>query len=151
VPAPHWRYSLLSLCQATIAITILTAMDTYWAAKEDECMLIASFGASAVLLYSAVGSPLAQPRNLLLGHIISAFIGVCIQKVRPLTPSANHRSGSRPHGRLWCVTQALGSQAWAAGVGVGVAIFAMERLRCVHPPGGATALVAVVGSKSIHE
>ncbi|MHA2217866.1 MAG: HPP family protein, partial [Candidatus Hodarchaeales archaeon] len=44
--------------------------------KTDQVMVIGSFGASAVLIYGAIKSPLAQPRNLLGGHIFSAVIGV---------------------------------------------------------------------------
>lgn len=44
-------------------------------------MIIASFGATAVLCHSAVKSPLAQPRNLMLGHISSAIVGVTVYKV----------------------------------------------------------------------
>jgi CBS-domain-containing membrane protein len=39
---------------------------------------------------------------------------------------------------------------WAAGLAVGLAIFFMERLGCLHPPGGATALVAIIGGKKVH-
>ncbi len=89
-------------------------------------MLIGSFGASAVLIYGAVRSPLAQPRNLLGGHILSAFIGVTAT--------------------LW-----LGEQPWlASAMAVSVSIAAMHLTKTLHPPGGATALIAVIGGESIH-
>ena len=44
----------------------------------DLTMIVGSFGASAVLIYGTIKSPLAQPRNLLGGHIFSAFIGVLV-------------------------------------------------------------------------
>ncbi len=49
--------------------------------KTDFVMVIGSFGASAVLIYGAVRSPLAQPRNFVGGHIISAIIGVTCYKM----------------------------------------------------------------------
>ncbi len=51
--------------------------------KTDLVMIIGSFGASAVLIYGAVRSPLAQPRNLIGGHLISAVIGVTAYKLLP--------------------------------------------------------------------
>ena len=89
-------------------------------------MLIGSFGASAVLIYGAVRSPLAQPRNLLGGHILSAFIGVT-------------------------ACQWLGAYPWlAAAMAVSTSIALMHLTRTLHPPGGATALIAVIGGESVH-
>lgn len=93
----------------------------------DVVLMIGSFGASAVLLYGAVRSPLAQPRNLIGGHIISAVIGVLCWKL-------------------------LGQDLWLAeSVAVATSIAAMHATRTLHPPGGATALIAVIGSPSIHD
>ena len=90
-------------------------------------LLIGSFGASAVLIYGAVRSPLAQPRNLMGGHVLSAIVGVSAQ--------------------LW-----LGGTPWlAAAVAVSVAIAIMHLTRTLHPPGGATALIAVIGGDSVHQ
>ena len=90
-------------------------------------LLIGSFGASAVLLYGAVRSPLAQPRNLMGGHVLSAIVGVSAQ--------------------LW-----LGGTPWlAAAVAVSVDIAVMHLTRTLHPPGGATALIAVIGGDSVHQ
>jgi len=92
----------------------------------DLVMIIGSFGASAVLIYGAIRSPLAQPRNLIGGHIISAIIGVTTYKVL--------------HNHMWL----------AAAVAVATAIAVMHATRTLHPPGGATALIAVIGSPKIH-
>lgn len=94
--------------------------------KIDLLMIVGSFGASAVLIYGAIKSPLAQPRNLVGGHVISALIGVASYQL------------FAPH--LWL----------AAGVGVATAIAAMHATRTLHPPGGATALIAVIGGEKIH-
>lgn len=93
----------------------------------DFLMIIGSFGASAVLIYGAIKSPLAQPRNFVGGHIISAVIGVASY-------------------------QMFQDHSWlAASVAVATAIAAMHFTRTLHPPGGATALIAVIGSSKIHE
>lgn len=89
-------------------------------------MIIGSFGASAVLIYGAIRSPLAQPRNLLGGHVLSAIIGVTAY-------------------------QLLGGDTWlAAAVAVSTSIAVMHFTKTLHPPGGATALIAVIGGESVH-
>lgn len=89
-------------------------------------MVIGSFGASAVLIYGAIRSPLAQPRNLVGGHVLSAVIGVAAY-------------------------QLLGSQPWlASAAAVSTAIALMHLTKTLHPPGGATALIAVIGGDSVH-
>jgi CBS-domain-containing membrane protein len=94
--------------------------------ETDFVMLIGSFGASAVLIYGAIKSPLAQPRNLIGGHIISAIIGVTCFKIMP--------------SHLWL----------ASSLAVATAIAVMLATKTLHPPGGATALIAVIGSTKIH-
>jgi CBS-domain-containing membrane protein len=93
----------------------------------DLSLLIGSMGASAVLLYGAPRSPLAQPRNLLGGHVVSALVGVACWKLF--------------HPYPWL----------AAAVAVATAIALMHAARMLHPPGGATALIAVVGSPELHD
>ncbi len=93
----------------------------------DLSLMLGSFGASAVLVYGAVRSPLAQPRNLIGGHILSAVIGVLCWKL-------------------------LNQHVWLAeAVAVASAIALMHATRTLHPPGGATALIAVIGSPAIHK
>ena len=92
----------------------------------DLAMLIGSFGASAVLIYGATKSPLAQQRNFIGGHIVSAIIGVASYQML--------------HANMWL----------AASVAVATAIAAMHMTKTLHPPGGATALIAVIGSSKIH-
>ena len=81
--------------------------------------IIAPFGASAVLLYSAVSSPLAQPRNLILGHLVSGVIAITVCNL-------------------------LGNSVAATVLAVTAAIVAMMLLDAVHPPGGATALLCML-------
>ena len=92
----------------------------------DLTLMIGSFGASAVLVYGAVRSPLAQPRNLVGGHVVSAIVGVAAFQLLHQTP--------------WL----------AQAMAVATAIAAMHATRTLHPPGGATALIAVIGSEQVH-
>ena len=90
-------------------------------------MIIGSFGASAVLIYGAIRSPLAQPRNLMGGHILSAIVGVTAYRY-------------------------FGWEPWlAAALAVSVAIALMHLTKTLHPPGGATALIAVIGGDGVHQ
>ena len=115
-----WIGSFLGL--ALVSFTHYNIVD-----EKGLILVIGSFGASAVLIYGAVRSPLAQPRNLLGGHIISAIIGVT-------------------------AFQWLGGQPWlAAALAVSVSIAVMHLTKTLHPPGGATALIAVLGGEGIHE
>jgi len=91
----------------------------------DTIFLIGSFGATAVLIFGATNSPLAQPRNLIGGHLISAVIGVSIYKLFP--------------DQLWL----------SSSLAVALSIVAMQITRTMHPPGGATALIANIGSEKI--
>ena len=112
---------------AFIGISAVASIHFNLLAKRDLVMVIGSFGASAVLIYGAIRSPLAQPRNLIGGHMISAVIGVfCYQLLYP---------------HPWL----------AAAVSVATAIAAMHATKTLHPPGGATALIAVIGSQNIHD
>ncbi len=90
-------------------------------------MMIGSFGASAVLVFGGIRSPLAQPRNLVGGHVLSAVVGVAAFHLLP--------------GQVWL----------AAPLGVATAIGVMQATKTLHPPGGATALIAVVGGSQIHD
>ncbi|RJQ45122.1 MAG: HPP family protein [Nitrospiraceae bacterium] len=92
----------------------------------DLVMIVGSFGASAVLIYGAVKSPLAQPRNLIGGHVFSAVIGVACYNLF--------------HDYMW----------FASAVAVATAIAFMHASKTLHPPGGATALIAVIGGEKIH-
>ena len=93
--------------------------------QTDNLFLIGSFGATSVLIFGAIQSPLAQPRNLLGGHLISALIGVTIARIMPDI--------------VWI----------SAPLAVSLSIVLMQITKTLHPPGGATALIAVIGSEKI--
>jgi CBS domain-containing membrane protein len=85
--------------------------------------LVAPIGASAVLVFGLPASPLAQPWAVVGGNVLSALVGIL----------CGHAFGHEP---------------WVAGVAVGLAIGVMFSLRCLHPPGGASALLVVLAGVS---
>lgn len=93
-------------------------------APHDLPALIAPFGASAVLLFAVPASPLAQPWSIVGGNVVSALVGVGVALV-------------------------LGHGPLAIGAAVALAILAMSFLRCLHPPGGAVAMTAVMGGQAV--
>jgi len=94
--------------------------------------IVASYGASAVLVYGTIDVPLAQPRALLGGHFVGAFVGICITKLFHLLPTEE-----RFQDLLWLA----GSLSCAASV------VAMQVTGTTHPPAGATALLAAVNTE----
>ena len=92
----------------------------------DDPYLIASFGATAVLIYGAPKAPFSQPKNVFFGHLFSAIIGVAVA----------------------CIFDGLGLYTdyypVAIGLAVGLAIIVMMVTGTIHPPGGATALTCVL-------
>lgn len=111
---------------AFTGISLLSLITSFALEGTGMTLVIGSFGASAVLIYGAVDSPLAQPRNLLGGHILSALVGVI-------------------------AFQLFSEQIWlAAPFAVATAIAIMQLTNTLHPPGGATALIAVIGGEQVH-
>jgi CBS domain-containing membrane protein len=100
-----------------VGIGILAYLESKTLEQSDVVYLIASFGASSVLIYGIIQSPLAQPRNLVGGHLVSEFAPDILWIAAPLSVSAS--------------------------------IVLMQITKTLHPPGGATALIAVVGSAKI--
>lgn len=125
-PAVSFSEILWSWLGAFLGIAAVGVINSLVFEGTDLTLVIGSFGASAVLLYGAIRSPLAQPRNLLGGHMLSAIVGVA--------------SYNLLHDYVWL----------AASVAVATAIAVMHATKTLHPPGGATALIAVIGGKSIH-
>ncbi len=92
----------------------------------ESLFLIGSFGASAVLVYGAPLAEFSQPRNLVGGHIVSAVVGVTVFMLF------------------------AESSIMACSISVSLSIVAMHFTRTLHPPGGATALIGVIGGERIH-
>jgi len=119
------RDRLLACAGAVIGIG-LTALLSAWLLKGGGYLpvLVAPIGASAVLLFAVPSSPLAQPWSIVGGNMISALVGVAAARL-------------------------VADPALAAALAVAGAILAMSLCRCLHPPGGAAALTAVIGGAAV--
>ena len=107
-----------TLCASFFSFNILQA--------ENHPMILASTGASAMLIFAIPHSPVSQPWPLVGGHIISAFIGISAYYLIP-------------------------DPIVASSAAIGVAMLLMHHTGSMHPPGGATAVTAVIGGSSVHE
>lgn len=108
-----------------VGIGTIAFIQSHFVTPNDALFLIGSFGASSVLVYGLIQSPLAQPRNLVGGHLISALVGVTVAQLLPDI--------------IWITAPLAVSQS----------IVMMQITKTLHPPGGATALIAVIGSEKI--
>jgi len=116
---------LVATLGGVIGISLVSLVSFQVTGADGAALIVPSMGASAVLLFGVPHGKLSQPWPLMGGHIISALVGVlCYQLIH------------EPY--------------LAAGLAVGLAIGAMHILNCIHPPGGATALAAVIGGPAIH-
>lgn len=115
---------LLSGLGGLLSILAITLISQQMLGTQDAVLVVTSMGATAVLLFAVPHGPLSQPWPLLGGHVISAFVGVGCALLLP-------------------------EPVLAAAVAVALAIAVMHYLRCIHPPGGATALTAVIGGENI--
>jgi CBS domain-containing membrane protein len=127
-PRPSFKWMLFSWIGGFLGIFLIEQIGRLADLGDRASLfLIGSFGASAVLVYGAPQATFSQPRNLIGGHCLSAFIGVTIFLL-------------------------LGDQGiLACPLAVALSIFAMQLTGTVHPPGGATALIAVIGGSAIHK
>lgn len=116
---------ILTFLGAFVGIGLVGFINSNYFVLNDNLFLIGSFGASSVLIYGVINSPLAQPRNLIGGHLICAIIGVTVHKFIP--------------NEIWL----------ASALAVALSIVAMQITKTLHPPGGATALIANIGSEKI--
>ena len=89
-------------------------------------IMVTSMGASAVLLFAVPQGALSQPWAVIGGHMLSAFVGVTCHQLFPY-------------------------ETWTPALAVGLAVGVMHYARCIHPPGGATALAAVIGGAEIYQ
>lgn len=89
-------------------------------------IILASTGASAILIFGMPHVPAAQPWNLVGGHVVSAIVGVSCFKLLPYI-------------------------IVASAIAIPISMLFMHLLRCNHPPGGATAITAIMGGELIHE
>jgi len=114
-----------SFIGAFVGIFIIAYIQSLHLPSIENVFLIGSFGASSVLVYGAIQSPLAQPRNLIGGHVVSAIAGVTVAQLLPDI--------------IWLTAPSA----------VALSIVCMQYTRTLHPPGGATALIAVSSGTKI--
>jgi CBS domain-containing membrane protein len=124
--AVSYREKFVSMLGGLISILFLTFITERVLSLNGAMAVIASMGASAVLLFAVPHGQLSQPWPVLAGHVFSAIIGVvCAQFIHGTELAA----------------------AFAVCLSIGV----MHHFKCIHPPGGATALTAVLGGSAIHD
>lgn len=117
---------LISAGGGLLALFLLMRCETELLGASGAALVVASMGASAVLLYAVPHGALSQPWAVIAGHLVSALAGVTAAKL-------------------------ISDPALAAAIAVGGAILGMHYLRAIHPPGGASALTAVVGGQQVHD
>lgn len=120
-----YKETFWSFMGAFVGIALIALVQSFYLPQLENVFLIGSFGASCVLIYGAIESPLAQPRNLIGGHLVSAIIGVTVYKLLPDI--------------IWLT----------APLAVALSVVSMQYTKTLHPPGGATALIATIGSEKI--
>jgi len=116
---------LVSAFGGLAGIFAITYISQYFLSQQESAWVVASMGATAVLVFAVPHGPLSQPWAVLGGHMVSAVIGVACARWAP-------------------------DVLIASALAVALAIGAMHYLRCIHPPGGATALTAVIGGPGLH-
>lgn len=121
------RYERMRACAGALFGIVITGLCSFLVLGKDinAAWLIAPMGASSVLLFAVPASPLAQPWSIMGGNMLAALIGVTCVKL-------------------------VGEPILAAGIAVAASIGAMFVFRCIHPPGGAVALTAVLGGPAVH-
>ncbi|GAA5927471.1 hypothetical protein JCM3775_005993 [Rhodotorula graminis] len=125
-----WDMLLTMLgCFGGIAFVSLSSRSPAFAGRNAP-LIVGSFGAEAVLLYAAHTSPLTQPRCVIAGNTISAILGVCVAKLFLYKPG-------------FTVGDIFGVNWAAAACSLALSLSVMQLLEITHPPGGATALLAV--------
>jgi CBS-domain-containing membrane protein len=113
-PAPPLRFTSISLLGAFLAIAI-----TAWLSQvSGTSWLMAPFGASCVLAFGLPDSPLAQPRSIIGGHLITTLVGLV-------------------------VLQFIGDYWWSEALAVGLALATMQQTQTVHAPAGANPLLVM--------
>jgi len=116
---------MISLVGAFIATLLASFFSDMILMAEEMPLILASTGASAILIFSLPLSPVSQPWSLVAGHVVSAFVGVSCYILIP-------------------------NELLASSFSIFFAMLLMHVFRCMHPPGGATAITAVVGGANVH-
>jgi len=123
-PAQPSPQLIVSVLGGAFSLMVISTISWLVLGSRGAAALVPSMGAATVLLFVVPHAPLSQPWALFVGNLISAVIGVAVARYVP-------------------------HLAIASGLAVGVAIGAMILTRSSHPPGGATALAAVIGGAKV--
>jgi len=116
---PHPPRPALAVVMAAWVGALLAIGFVGWMADAAHApLMIASFGASAVLLFGMPDSPFSQPRNTIIGHLLAAVIGMAAANL-------------------------IGENWMAMALAVATALGVMKLARAVHPPAGSTAIIAL--------
>ena len=113
--------SLISALGAIICISFIAYLDKYF---DGAIWLIPPFGATMVLVMAVHSSPLAQPKNIILGHILSALSGVIVLFL-------------------------IGDSFLTLGIAVGLSVFVMMVTKTIHPPAGANPIIVILTGAGI--
>ena len=122
----NYQENILSVIGGFLGIFGIFITSHWLLDPEVAVLIVPSMGASAVLLFAAPHAPFSQPWSVIGGHALSAIVGVACWQLIP-------------------------DYSIAASASVALSIGVMYLARCIHPPGGATALAAVIGSEKLHE
>lgn len=123
---PHASEQWAATLGALLGIAGVVALTHTLLGRDAAVFVVPSLGATAVLVFAAPHSLFAQPWPVLAGNLLSALVGVACHRLLP-------------------------DPTLAAAAAVALAIAVMHGARCIHPPGGATALAAVIGGPDIHQ
>jgi CBS domain-containing membrane protein len=121
-----WKEKTVACAGAFLTIAGLVGFGRYFFGPAHEAFLVLSMGATTFLLFVVPLGKLSQPWPVVGGHVLSAFVGVACYKLIPDT-------------------------TLAAGCAVGFAVLGMQLLGCLHPPGGSTALIAVLAGSKVSD
>lgn len=119
----HFTAKIRVALAAFIALFLIAWVSLQVAAQTGAVFLLASMGASAVILFALPASPLAKPWNFIAGHLIPACIGLACAHL-------------------------FTDIALMAATTIALVLFSMYIFECMHPPGGATALVPVIAAQT---
>ncbi len=100
----------------------ITALSSLGIVVESSVWLMAPFGATMVILFGLPESPLAQPRNIIVGHLLTTAIGLSVAALAGVSP-------------------------WSMGLAVGLAVSLMLVTNTTHPPAGANPLVVMLAGE----
>ncbi|WP_409524348.1 HPP family protein [Nitrincola sp. MINF-07-Sa-05] len=116
---------LISISGALLGLLAVYEISEWYLADQSSLLMIASMGATAILLFGSPHGVFSQPWPVLGGHLLAAAIGVTCHKLFPIT---------------W----------WTPALAAATAMAAMQYLRCLHPPAGATSMIAVIGGDQVY-